>query len=274
MKRFLAAIRFLTIIPVPGTWGAEEDSLARSVIFFPLVGLLLGVICGAIAFGLSFVVGGVVGPAVVVIVLLVFSGGLHMDGLSDTADGFFSARPRERILEIMKDSHIGAMGVMAIVCVLLLKFAALAEVAGRPVATNLASGPWATLTDPARWFSDHSIRFWKAALLMPLAGRAAIVIQMVLLPYAKPEGLGKVFCRNRPIMSAGLAVLLLAGIGFLLVGLAGVVMAGALVAVASLFAGYCHRKIGGATGDTFGAACEIGELATAVMLAVWLAVAA
>ena len=65
--------------------------------------------------------------AVLVIVLLSFSGGLHLDGLADTADGFFSSRSRERILEIMKDSHIGAMGVIAIVCVLLVKFAALAS---------------------------------------------------------------------------------------------------------------------------------------------------
>ena len=170
MKPLFAAIRFLTILPIPGDWGTAEEDLARSVPWFPVIGLLLGAIAAAAAWGLSFVAPPMVTAAVVVVLLLSFSGCLHADGLADSADGMLSSRPRERILEIMKDSHTGAMGVIAIACVLLLKFAALASL-------------------PAE-------RLWPAVLLMPLAGRCAIVVQMSLLPYARPDGLANVFYRR------------------------------------------------------------------------------
>ncbi|MDD4889129.1 MAG: adenosylcobinamide-GDP ribazoletransferase [Phycisphaerae bacterium] len=245
MKSFLAAIRFLTILPVPGTWGTDERSLASSVPFFPIVGLLLGGLAAAVAFGLQFIAAPpMVTAALLVIVLLAFSGGLHMDGLSDTADGFLSSRPRERILEIMKDSHVGAMGVIAIVCVLTLKFAALASVATK---ANL----------------------WAVALLTPLAGRAAIVVQMALLPYARPTGLGLVFSQGRRSLSANWSIAILAVAGFVTLHWAGLVIAGATVLAAMLFAAWSYRKIGGATGDTFGAACELGELVPALAVALW-----
>src|SRR5208283_4809952 len=121
MRRFLAAMRFLTVIPFPGNWGADESSLAGSTVFFPVVGLLIGL--GAAAVAACAARWLPAGPAagLVIVALLAVSGGLHMDGLSDSADGLLSARPRERALEIMRDSHVGAMGVIAIVCVLLLK---------------------------------------------------------------------------------------------------------------------------------------------------------
>ena len=183
MKQLLAALRFLTIVPIPGGWGTAEADLAGSVGWFPVVGLLLGGVAAAVAWGLSLAAPPLVGAAVVVIVLLSFSGCLHLDGLSDTADGFSSSRSRQRILEIMKDSHIGAMGVIAVVCVLMLKFAALASL---PVA-----------------------RLWPAALLMPLAGRCALVLHMALLPCARPEGLGSIFYRRRPRWAAVWAVAVL-----------------------------------------------------------------
>ena len=174
MRQLLAAIRFLTILPLPGTWGTAEDDLARSVAFFPLVGLLLGAAAAAVAWGLALVAPPMVTAAVLVIVLLGFSGGLHIDGLSDTADGFLSCRSREQMLEIMKDSHAGPMGLVAVVCVLLLKFAALSSIA---------------LLQPAV--------LWPAVLLMPLAGRSAVCINLAILPSARPDGLGAVFCRSR-----------------------------------------------------------------------------
>src|ERR1035437_10025831 len=166
MRRFLAAIRFLTVLPVAGTLGTRPEDLAGSVPFFPLVGLLRGAAAGLVAWALAAVVSPMLAAAGLVVVMLAFSGGLHMDGLSDSADGMLSSRPRERILEIMKDSHIGAMGVIATVCVLMVKFAALASIGGR----NL----------------------WVVAAFMPLAGRCAILVNMAILPYARPEGLGKI----------------------------------------------------------------------------------
>jgi adenosylcobinamide-GDP ribazoletransferase len=243
VRRFLAAIRFLTILPLPGTLGTTEGDLAGSVPFFPLVGLLLGIAGGAVAWALAATVTPMLAAAGIVVLLLAFSGALHMDGLGDSADGMLSSRPRERILEIMKDSHVGAMGVVAIVCVLLVKFAALASVA----AANL----------------------WATVVLMPLAGRCAIVVNMALLPYAREQGLGKVFCRRRAILPAIWALIVLAAVSWALFAWQGLVVAAVCTAVAAAGAGYFYRKIGGSTGDTFGAVCELAELAPALVLAVW-----
>ncbi len=240
MKPLLAAWRFLTIVPVPGNSGTAEDDLARSVFWFPVVGLLLGAVAAGLAYGLGLVVPPLVVAAITVVVLLSFSGGLHMDGLADTADGFFSSRPRERMLEIMKDSHIGAMGVMAIVCVLLLKFAALASL-------------------PAA-------KFWPAALLMPLAGRSALVMHMGLLPYARPSGLGAIFYRQNPRWAAFWAGGVLAAVAWGLLGCCGLSIWVACLATVLVLSAYVYRKIGGATGDTLGAICEVIEIVPALVL--------
>jgi len=244
MKRFVAALRFLTILPIPGTWGSGGAELAGSVPFFPLVGLVAGGLAALLAWGLArMAVPPLIASAVIIVALLSISGALHMDGLSDTADGFLSSRSKERILEIMKDSHVGAMGVVAVVCVMLLKFAALASL------------------PPAK--------VWRVVLLMPLAGRCMMVLQMVLLPYARPGGLGTVFYRSTHRMAAAWAVAVLAGAGWLALGGKGLIAAATCVAVTLLFCRYCWRKIGGATGDTFGAACELVELVPALVLACW-----
>jgi adenosylcobinamide-GDP ribazoletransferase len=181
--------------------------------------------------------------AAVVLLLMVFSGCLHLDGLSDTADGFLSSRSRERTLEIMKDSHVGAMGVIAIVGVLLLKFAALASI------------------PPAR--------LWPAVLLMPLAGRAAIVIHLAVLPYARPDGLARVFYQRRVWPAAVVSALLLVAVAWFVLDLKGFgIWVLWLVATLAL-AAYVRRKIGGTTGDTLGAVCEIIEVLPAVAIAVW-----
>ena len=243
MRRFLAAVRFLTILPLPGTWGTAEADLAGSVPFFPVVGLLLGGVAAAAAWGLSLGVPPLVAGATIVILLIAFSGGLHMDGLSDTADGFLSSRPRERVLEIMKESHVGAMGVIAIVGVLLMKFAALASLGQ----------------------SD----LWRAALLMPLAGRCAVVVQMAAIPYVRPQGLGAAFSKGRPRLAAVLAAAVLGAAGWGVLGTRGLCVAGVCIAASLAFAAYCYRKIGGATGDTYGAGCEIVEVVPPLTLAAW-----
>jgi adenosylcobinamide-GDP ribazoletransferase len=243
MKRFLAAMRFLTVLPLPGAWGTADAHLAGSAPFFPLVGLLLGAVGAAVACGLSLAAPPLVTSAVMVTVLLAFSGGLHMDGLSDTADGFLSSRRKERILEIMKESHVGAMGVIAIVGVLLLKFAALAS-----------------LDQP---------NLWRAVFLMPLAGRCSLVVEMAVLPYVRSDGLGAVFREARPRWAAIWAAAALALAGWGLLGARGLCVAGLCVATVLAFAPYCRRKIGGATGDTYGAGCEIVEIVPALTLAIW-----
>jgi adenosylcobinamide-GDP ribazoletransferase len=245
MKRFLAALQFLTIIPLPGGVNPGERALGGSLPFFPLVGLLIG---AAVALadwwlGRIFPIG--VTSVVTVILLIAVSGGLHIDGLADTSDGFFSARPREGMLAIMKDSRTGPMGVAAVVCVVALKIAVIASVAG----------PW---------------RWW-VLLLTPLAGRCALIVHIALLPYVRPEGgLAGIFHRNRSRGHALWALTVLLAAGSLAGGLPGLIAGAAAFLAALLLAAYIYRRIGGLTGDTLGAACELTELCPALAAAAML----
>lgn len=244
MKPLVAAIRFLTVLPIPGNYATGEKELARSVPFFPVVGLLIGGAAAALAYGIGFVLPPPVAAAVVVIFLLKVSRGLHLDGLSDTMDAFMSSRDRERMLAIMKDSHVGAMGVIAIASALLLKTLSLASLEGAA--------------------------FWRGALLAAAAGRTALVLGMALLPYVRPQaGLGTVFYRGRPRLAAVFALVFVLAAGWLAAGMAGVLAVAFGMAGVALFAGYCRAKIGGATGDTLGASCELAETWTLLFMSGW-----
>ncbi len=245
MKRFLAALQFLTIVPLPARWLPDERALGGAIPFFPVVGLLIGaaIALADAALGRLFPVA--VTSVLTVIFLVAASGALHLDGLADTADGFFSSRPRERILEIMKDSRTGPMGVFAIVAVVALKIAVVASV----------TGPW---------------RWW-VLLLTPLAGRCAFLVQMALLPYVRPEGgLAAIFHQNRSPLHAFWAFAALLAIGILAGGLPGLAAGAGSFIGALLFAAYARRKIGGLTGDTLGASCELVELCPALVAAALL----
>ena len=120
MKNLFAAIRFITILPA----GRSEHFDAMGMVpWFPVAGLLLGALLAVfdLAAARLWPVSAV--SILDVILLAILTGAFHLDGLGDTADGLFSHRPRERILEIMKDSRIGVMGVVAVVSVLAVKWA-------------------------------------------------------------------------------------------------------------------------------------------------------
>ena len=125
MKAFFAALQFLTVLRVPLRFQGAGVDLERCAPFFPLVGLLVGALAALFDFLVSQILPSAIASTLTVLILVKLTGGLHMDGLADTADGFFSARDRETILAIMRDSRIGTMGVMAIVFVILIKVGAL-----------------------------------------------------------------------------------------------------------------------------------------------------
>lgn len=248
MKAALAALQFLTILPFPRSLDLGERAVGRGIWFFPLVGLLIGVAVAALDLGLNRILPSLPVSVISIAALVLVSGGLHVDGLADTADGFFSSRPKERILEIMKDSRSGPMAVAALICVLGLKMAALACI-------------------------PPLLDSWRAAaiLLMALAGRCALVFQLNLLPYARSEGgLGTVFVKARSWLQAVLALAVLGGASWWLLGLAGAGVTAGTLLVSCLFALCCYRKIGGFTGDTLGAACELTELVPPLVVAGWL----
>jgi adenosylcobinamide-GDP ribazoletransferase len=247
MKAFFSALRFLTPLPVPESWAGGERELSRSLYYFPMVGLLIGGVAAALCFGLDHVLPALASSAILVCALIAASKALHIDGLADTADGLLSSRTREQMLDIMRDSRTGAMGVVAVVCVIVLKTALLTGIA----------------PEGARW---------KIALLMPLAGRCAIVATMAIFRYARAGGgLATAFRPSgagRWLLPAWALVMVLA-VGWSIAGVQGLVAAAAS-AVAGLAVGlYCYRRLGGYTGDTLGATCELVECVPALVGALW-----
>ncbi len=241
MRPFLAAVQFLTALPVPESWCGAEKHLARSVPYFPAVGLLIGALMGLVDYGLRWLLPESPASVLTVIGLIAASGGLHLDGLADTADGMLSSRPKERILEIMKDSRTGAMGVAAVVCVVALKIALLSSV-------------------------PEELRFG-AVLMMPFAGRCSIVVMMSVLESARREGSLTAIFRRSPLgMAVSIGALL--AVGSIVAGWAGLAAAALSLAASLVFAGCVRRKIGGFTGDTLGAACEIVEIAPVLVAAI------
>lgn len=242
----LAAFRFLTVLPIPGSLGTAAEDLPGATLYFPLVGLVIGAAAGACALLLTPIMPPLPTAVLLTMVLIAFSGALHLDGLADTADGFFSSRPRERMLEIMRDSRIGAMGVVALIMLLGLKISCLSSL--------------------------NRIDLAKAVLLMPLAGRCAIPAMMALLPYARPAGgLGSLFYTRDARFKALASMIFLLIVAGLLGGLKGLVSVVLVALIVALFSCYCQKKIGGATGDTLGAVCELCETGFALgfCLTIW-----
>ena len=176
LRKGLIALQFLTIFPVKisaeggsapdGKSDIKEKDFGASLLYFPLVGLLIGLILALSAF-LLFPLPGIIKGATILIISIIITGGIHLDGFADTCDGFYGNKPKEKILEIMKDSHIGAMGVIGIVSLLLLKFSLIAS------------------------FNERLL--WKALILMVVFSRWVQVMACFSASYARQEGKAKYF---------------------------------------------------------------------------------
>lgn len=240
---FLAALRFLTVIPAQ--WNVDRDSefFRKSLSFFPAIGLLIGTAGYLLTTVALWLFPQPVVACLVICYLAFISGCLHIDGLSDSGDGLLSSRSRDRSMEIMKDSRVGAMGVIVTVLVILAKFSALISIDSAHLAT--------------------------AVFFMPFAGRVAILCAMAALPYARTEGgIGALFYSDSVKKIALFALLLLTGLLFAFSGGRMFVVLFMLFLVFYLFNSWCKAKIGGATGDTLGANCELAEMAVALAFSV------
>jgi adenosylcobinamide-GDP ribazoletransferase len=243
MRPLLAAVQFLTIFPLPSGFQAQEKDLRKSLIYFPIVGLTIGAAMAALDSGISRLFPPLPESAILVILMMAASGCFHMDGLADTADGFLSSRPKERILEIMKDSRVGPMGVIAIVCAIILKIAALSSV---PEAQH-----------------------WRVILLTPLAGRCALILGMKAGPYVRAQGgLASAFGQPNRFVVIG-TICFVTAVSFFMLRLLGLFIAGITVLTTIVVSFWSRRKIGGFTGDTLGATCEIVEIIPAMIASAW-----
>src|SRR6266581_3601154 len=244
---FVAAVRFLTVLPVPGSTQVfdKDEVTPRLVIgceYFPLVGLLLALLLWLLVLILAPLVPQLVLAALLVAMLVVLTGGLHLDGLMDSCDGLFGGSTRERKLEIMRDSRVGSFGVLGGACVLLLKFALFASV------------------------SRHALPL---ALLVALpSARWAMVLALRVFPSAIATGLGATFHQattTEGFVLAGLVALAIVLVAGQFTGL----MVWVMVTVTALALGFwITRSIGGLTGDNYGAIEEVVEVVALLVLVI------
>jgi adenosylcobinamide-GDP ribazoletransferase len=181
-RRFILMLQFMTAIPIKVNVKADREDFGKGLATAPAVGLIIGILlaCAGSLVKLLFPVS--VSAVIVFACYIALTGGLHLDGLGDTADGLFSNRPRERVLEIMKDSRVGTNAVLAVVIVLLLNSSILSSMGG-----------------------EMAI----ALLLMPVAGRIGSVIGAGISKYAGiSDGPGRwcVECCNKREITIGLFI--------------------------------------------------------------------
>ena len=228
----LAALGFLTILPVPRAASATPERVGRSQLYFPVVGLLLGLVLTGLHWLLLRYVPPLLAAALLLAVWELLTGGLHTDGLIDTCDGLFGGHTPQERLEIMRDARAGAFGVLGAVLVLLVKYGALASLA------SSSAGALAVALTAGRW---------------------SMVAAIGWFPYARPAGAGVAFkAASRPWMTwLGLALALAVGLGFgRVLGLAAVAVAVPVVWALGRFA---TRRLGGLTGDLYGACAHLVE---------------
>ena len=234
MRLFLIAFQFLTIIPLPVAITWQEGDMGRSMRWFPLVGLTIGGMLAVVHRGCSLLLPTALADLLLVVLLVLVTGCLHLDGLADVCDGFGARGPRERFLAVMKDSSVGAMGVAGVVLGLMLKYQAVAHL---PLA--MKSG---------------------AIILFPAAARFGQVLMAAGSRRAREDGLGAAFISGvgwRELLIAGVTVLVAAG---LILGAAGMACCIITAAFVLLARGYFHRRLGGVSGDIIGAASELSEI--------------
>lgn len=236
----LSAVEFLTIFRFRRSGDVEMPGVGRSSGFFPAVGFLLGLMLVGLDRLFSAALPAPVVDALLVTAVATLSGGLHLDGLADCADGLFGGHTPERRLAIMRDSRAGSFGALAISLLLLLQWTALLSLVP----------PWRT----------------PGLLLFPALGRAAMVVALATFPYARTEGLGVLFRQYVWPWPAPLALLSSLILSIALFGGSGSALCGAGVLVAILLGCAMTSMLGGLTGDCYGAICEITQIAVLLLI--------
>lgn len=239
MKGFLNALKFLTAIPIPRK--SLDDNVAQALSYFPAAGLVLGLLLAGINQILAalqlhpFLIN-----TILISSLIILTGGLHLDGLADTADAFFSGKGKTETLKIMRDPHIGTMGVLSLIIIILLKIGLLLSL---PTAVKNVS-----------------------LILMCLLSRYSLIWAMFIFPYAREEGKAKIFTTNinKKIFIQTTIFSLVCSL--LILKTKGLILFFTILFFVFVLGKLLTKKIGGITGDTLGAINEMIEILTLLFI--------
>jgi adenosylcobinamide-GDP ribazoletransferase len=239
---FLAAARYLTIVPLPGPGHAPLEALGRSAAWFPIVGIGLGVGLVLTDRATNWLFPPLLAALLTVTAWKVATGGLHLDGLADCMDGLVGRDPEHR-LAIMRDSRIGAFGAIGLILFLLLEIVALSE---------LAPG----------------VRT-RTLFVAPVIARATPALLARLFRPARADGQGAAFHASVGPASVAIGMVVALAAALTAQGALGVAAFAIGVVAALALAGLMARVIGGVTGDVLGAAVEVAELAVLLTVSAW-----
>ncbi|RTZ99158.1 MAG: adenosylcobinamide-GDP ribazoletransferase [Deltaproteobacteria bacterium] len=237
MKKLQAALQFITILPVGKSADFRPDQM---IPLFPVVGLIIGTLLALFDSVLMRIWPDPVVAVLDVLFLVTVTGAFHIDGLADAADGLFSHRPRERVLEIMKDSRVGTMGIVAIVGVL--------------------AGKWAGIGA----MTDHRVL---ALIIVPAYARAGMIFGIRVLKYGRPEGGTGADFFSDPLPFSSFAWFLLPVFLSIFLGFRCVLLNAAFAATVAGMLLYYKRRLNGITGDMLGAMAEVTEAVLFLTLA-------
>lgn len=241
-KPLIVAFLFFSRLPMPRIEQISAQDNGRALLFLPLVGLTIGLLLYIAACALQGQVDSNILAALLLALWCALTGGLHLDGLADSADAWLSGANKERSLDIMKDPRCGTAAIVTLACVLLIKFSALSALL------------------------EHGQLFW--LILVPVVGRVSALILFLTTPYVRQEGLAKDFSEHAPKSIIRLLAIIIIAVSTLLLGFSHALCVGAISAV--IF--YAMRqlmlkRLGGSTGDTSGALIEVVEAGVLVGLA-------
>ncbi|HBT49081.1 MAG TPA: adenosylcobinamide-GDP ribazoletransferase [Caldanaerobacter subterraneus] len=236
LKALILSIQFMTGIPIPINIDVKEDKIYKIASYFPVVGLLIG----GILYIAYLLLKDLFSREIVMTFLVAFSyiltRGMHIDGLSDTFDGLFSNKDREKIIEIMKDSRLGTNGVLALVFMVILKILFLSDI-------------------------RQSLLF-SALLVSPVIARLSVVFSIAISKSARGgKGLGGLLLERAGLREFVIALLISTIAGYFVMPLKDLALLYVIfLSFTYLISKYISKKIGGMTGDTLGAVNEFVEL--------------
>ena len=241
MRSFIIAIQFLTRIPVPVIGDISEWEAGRSLLYYPLVGLLIGLLLYALN-GMLANAGESLQAALVLAAWVLITGALHLDGLADSADAWLGGLgDKERTMMIMKDPRSGPAAIVLIVLLLLIKFAALEAI----------------IADDNGWL----------LILAPLLARTALPVLFQTTPYVRAGGLGSAMSEYVSSLEGILLPLLISFAVIILMGWSGLWIIIAVMISFMLLRGMMIKRLEGTTGDTAGALLEVIEAVVLVVAA-------